>query len=168
MICLVAAMATNHTLGKQGGLPWKKLGADLRHFKDLTIGHPVIMGRVTYDTLPPRFRPLPGRTNIVVTHNPDYAAPGALVVGSLTEAYAQAKSQPGSELVCVIGGAKIYAQALAQADRLYLTRVNADLEGDAFFPELGSEWQLTETVPFPKNEANDYDGTFETYHRTGR
>jgi dihydrofolate reductase len=138
MISLIAAMARNRVIGRDGDLPWR-LPEDLRHFRALTIGKPVIMGRKTCESLG---RALPQRRNLVVTRQKDYkAAEGFTVCTSLEEALAACADAPE---IMVIGGAEIYAQALARADRIYLTVIDHDFEGDAVFPVLGDEWQEVE------------------------
>ncbi|MCX8018126.1 MAG: dihydrofolate reductase [Rhodocyclaceae bacterium] len=129
MIVIIAAVARNGVIGKGNALPWH-LPEDLQHFKALTSGHTVIMGRKTWESLPARFRPLPGRTNVVVTRNPAFVAPGATVVASLDEAVKVGAGQTAY----VIGGAELYAHALPRADRLELTEIDAEFEGDAHFP----------------------------------
>ncbi len=136
MISIIAAIgANNRALGKDGDLLWK-IPEDLKRFKQLTDGHPVIMGRKTWESLPERFRPLPNRTNIVVTRNASYRAPGAIVVADIDAAIATA-AEMDSEIF-VIGGGEIYAAALPSADRLYLTLIEAEKDGDTFFPEYES------------------------------
>ena len=130
-LTLIAAVARNGVIGIANRLPWR-LPADLRHFKALTLGHSVIMGRKTWESLPPNFRPLPGRQNIVVTRNRDYRAAGATVVASLPAALAAAA---GDEAF-VIGGAELYTTALPLAQRLQLTEIDASYEGDTFFPAI--------------------------------
>jgi dihydrofolate reductase len=137
MLTLVAAIARNGIIGKDNALPWH-LPADLRHFKELTTGHAVIMGRKTWESLPEKFRPLPGRQNIVVTRNAGYAAAGAKVVTSLEDAVAAAT---GAEAF-VIGGAELYRAALPLADRLQLTEIDTDFAGDTWFPARDpAQWQ---------------------------
>jgi len=138
-ICLVYARAANGVIGKDGAMPWH-LPEDLAHFKRLTQGWPVIMGRKTWDSLPPRFRPLPGRANIVITRQSDWRAAGAQTAASLADALAQCG--PSAE-VWVIGGAQIYAQALPLAERIEVTEIDRDFDGDAFAPALGEEWRET-------------------------
>jgi dihydrofolate reductase len=130
-LVLIAAVAKNGVIGKDNALPWH-LPEDLKHFKALTTGHAVIMGRKTWESLPERFRPLPGRLNIVVTRNAGYAAPGATVVHSLEEA--QKVGAGGTAFV--IGGAELYAHALPLAQRLELTEIDAEFPGDAHFPAI--------------------------------
>jgi dihydrofolate reductase len=129
-ISLVAAVARGGVIGRDGALPWR-LPEDARRFRELTTGHAVVMGRRTWDSLPDRFRPLPGRRNVVVTRNPDWSADGAERAGSLEEAL---RLVDGAEQVFVIGGGELYAQAFARADELLLTEIEADVEGDTWFP----------------------------------
>lgn len=123
-----------------GKLLWQ-LPGDLPRFKKLTMGHPIIMGRKTYESIG---KALPGRTNIVVTHNPNFVALGALGAKSLEQAFEIAKSSPGSEEAFVIGGGEIYKQALPFTNRLYLTLVESDEPGDTFFPEYESEFEVVQ------------------------
>jgi len=129
-IALIAAVAANGVIGAGNALPWH-LPADLRRFKALTLGHPIVMGRRTFESIG---RPLPGRDNIVVSRNPGFNAPGAVVAPTLEAAIAAAAAR--DELVFVIGGAQIYAQCLARATRIYLTRLDLEVTGDTFFPDL--------------------------------
>ena len=139
-INLIFARARNGVIGKDNQLPWH-LPEDLAHFKRTTLGQPVIMGRKTWDSLPPKFRPLPGRTNLVVTRQADWQAAGATVAHSLAQA--QDLCDPAQE-VWVIGGAEIYAQALPYARKAVITEIDLTVEGgDAFAPQFGSQWQET-------------------------
>ncbi len=140
---MIVAMAENRVIGLQGGMPWR-LPGDLRYFKQMTLGHPVIMGRKTYQAIGAA---LPGRANFIITRNRDLTAADADVVPDLPAALEKAKAvaeiEGGGE-VFVIGGAEIYAQAMAEAGRIYLTEVKAELPGDAFFPELAvGDWKET-------------------------
>ncbi len=135
---LIYARAANGVIGKDGTMPWH-LPEDLAHFKRLTQGHPVIMGRKTWDSLPARFRPLPGRANIVVTRQADWNEIGAQRASSLRDALSMAE-QTDSE-AWIIGGAQIYAQALPLASRVEVTEIGRDFDGDAHAPQLGPEWQ---------------------------
>jgi dihydrofolate reductase len=140
-VALIAAVAANGVIGRDNRLPWR-LPADLRRFKELTMGHALVMGRRTYESIG---RPLPGRVTVVLTRDPAFMAPpGALAARSLEEALAAAAAAtPGAGEVFVAGGAEVYAQALPRADRLYLTRVEAEVEGDARFPDLDpARWRL--------------------------
>ena len=135
MISLIAALASNRAIGKDGQLLWH-LPEDMRHFRETTRGKPVIMGRKTWESLPDSFRPLPGRHNIVISRNPAYVAPGATLVSSLNDAMREAGA---AHEVFVIGGAELYRQALPIADRLYLTEIAEDFDGDVFFPDVPPE-----------------------------
>ena len=160
MISLIAAVAQNRALGKDGQLLWH-LPEDMRYFRETTRGKPVIMGRKTWESLPDVFRPLPGRRNIVISRNPAYDAPGATLAGSLEEAVRLA--QDDAE-VFVIGGAEIYRQALPLAQRLYLTEVAQDFAADAFFPEFSaSGW--TEISRSATKSGAGLDFTFAVYER---
>lgn len=140
---LIVAMSRNRVIGHANDMPWR-LPADIAHFKRVTMGHPVIMGRKTYESIG---KVLPGRTNIVVTRTPGWSAPGCIAVSSLDAGYAAAR---GADEVFVIGGGQLYGAALPGTDRIYLTEVDADLEGDTRFPEIvGSEWEETELARQP-------------------
>lgn len=141
IVSAIAAVADNGTIGRNGDLPWH-LPDDMRYFQRITMGHPVITGRKNYESIPPKYRPLKGRLNIVVTHDRGYSAPDAVVVTSLREALARAE-QEGQEEIFVIGGGQIYRDALTNdlVDRLYLTFVHADIKGDTHFPTVDpADW----------------------------
>lgn len=158
MISIIVAIAENGVIGDRNALLWH-ISEDLRHFKTLTTGHPVIMGRKTYESLG---RPLPGRTNVVVTRQ-RLELPGCTVVHSLEEALALF---PADEEVFVIGGAQIYAEALPLADRFYLTRVLHAYEGDTRFPAWDeAQWQLIDSESFPCGKNYPYPFAFETYRK---
>ncbi len=143
MINLIAALSEKtRAIGKNGELLFT-VPEDLKRFKDLTNGHPVIMGRKTWESLPERFRPLPGRTNIVVTRDTSYSAPGADVVHSFEEAVTFGEMQEGGAELWVIGGGELYTLALPRADKLYLTLFDSDEDGDAHFPDY-SDFTLEE------------------------
>lgn len=156
-LCLIAARGRNGVIGAEGDLPWR-LSSDLKRFKALTGGKPVIMGRKTWESLPRR--PLPGRLNIVVTRQDGYRAEGGHVAGDLGEAMDiafMAADRDGVDEVFVIGGAQIYAATLARADRLYLTEVDAEPAGDACFPAFDEAgWQETAREVFPAGEGDDH------------
>ena len=157
-LSLIVAMDRNRLIGCDNQLPWR-LPADLQHFKATTMGKPIVMGRKTWESLG---RPLPGRTNIVITRNENYLAEGAVVVHSLQVALEKADA----EEIMLIGGANLYAQALPQVDRLYLTRVDGSFEGDAWFPEISeSEWLLSATEVHEPDEKNQHAYRFEIYNR---
>jgi len=161
MLSLIAAVARNRTIGNNNQLLWH-LPGDMRHFRETTRGKPVIMGRKTWESLPEKFRPLPGRLNIVVSHNRDYSAPGATLAESLENALRLAGD---SEETFIIGGAELYRQALPTANRLYLTEIAADYEGDTWFPEIPpGEWR--EIVRSQPVEEAGLAYTFAVYQRT--
>lgn len=147
-IAIVVAMAENRVIGRDNRLPWH-LPADLRHFRQLTLGKPVLMGRRTHESIG---RPLPERINIVVTRDRDYEATGCIVAHSLESAL---EAAAGYAEVMVIGGTELYRQLLPRADRIYLTLVHAGFEGDAWFPELeAGEWREVERMDYPADEKN--------------
>ena len=159
---LIYARARNGVIGKDGALPWH-LPEDLAHFKRLTMGCPVIMGRKTWDSLPPKFRPLPGRANIVVTRDAGWKSAGAERAASLTQALALCADHPRA---WVIGGAQVYAQALSLADTVEITEIDADFEGDAYAPELGAPWRQIAREPHVSAGGLHY--SFVTYQNTQR
>jgi dihydrofolate reductase len=138
---IIVAIGKNRELGLNGKLLWH-IPEDMKHFKEITTGHPVIMGRKTWESLPERFRPLPGRTNIVVTRQEGYEAVGALVVSSLEGARAKGARSPGSEEIFIIGGGELYREALPLADRLYLTLVDDTKEADTYFPHYTDKFKI--------------------------
>ena len=160
-IGLIWAQARGGVIGKDGAMPWH-LPEDLAHFKRLTQGHPVIMGRKTWDSLPARFRPLPGRANIVVTRQADWHENGAQRASSLRDALQMAE-QSNPATVWVIGGAQIYAQALPLAQRVEVTEIAQAFDGDAFAPELGPEW--VETAREAHTSAGGLPFAFVRYER---
>ena len=158
-IGLIWAQARNRAIGKNGVMPWH-LPEDLAHFKRVTLNHPVVMGRKTWDSIPPRFRPLPGRTNIVVTRQPDWNENGAQRTSSLREALQLCEN---SAQVWIIGGAQISAQALPLADELVVTEIDADFDGDAHAPALSAEWR--EVARDPVVAASGLRLAFVTYRQ---
>ena len=165
-VSLIVAMAKNHVIGRDNQLPWH-LPEDLRYFKRVTMGKPVIMGRKTFESIG---RPLPGRANIVITRNTEWQAEGVHVVHSLDAAIDHCRklcAADGIEEAMVIGGAEIYSQALHRADRLYLTWVHAHVEGDAWFPDFPrEEWQEIAVEDFHAEGNNPYDYSFVVLERT--
>ena len=157
-ISLIAALSENRVIGKAGSLPWH-LPGDFRRFKERTLGHVIIMGRKTHESIG---RPLPGRTNIVVTRDPARQIPGCIVVADLEEALAKARESEREEIF-IIGGGQIYAEALAMADRLYLTLVHAIMDGDAFFPEYSHIFG--KIVESEDSEEGGYRLTYLTLER---
>lgn len=159
MIIIVAAAAENNALGKDNDLPWH-LPDDFRHFKQLTSGHHIIMGRKTFESFP---SPLPNRTHIVISRQADYNPEGCIVVSSLQEAY---KRVPDGEDAYVIGGGQIFALAMADADRIELTRVHTEIEADVFFPEIDfDQWTLSREAWHAADERHAFAFTFQTWER---
>ncbi len=149
-ISAVVAVSDNGVIGRDGGLPWH-VSSDMKLFKEITLGKPVIMGRRTWESLPRR--PLPGRRNIVVTRQQHFSADGAESAHSVDEALAMCA---GETEVSIIGGGQIYADAMARTDRIYLTRIHMEVDGDTFLPELAdSDWQEVERRSFAKGERDD-------------
>lgn len=158
-ISLVVAASTNHVIGKDNTLPWR-LPADLKYFKSITLGKPVVMGRKTWDSIG---KPLPGRLNIVITRRKELNITGCQVVASLDDAIRAAGDAP--ELM-IIGGAEIFRQTLPRAQRIYFTRVHADIDGDTFFPALNpAEWRETSRADYPADERHAYAYSFLIYDR---
>ena len=149
-------MSDNRVIGNNNELIWK-LSSDLKRFKQLTTGHPVVMGRKTYESIG---KPLPNRRNIIITRNSEYEVEGCETVSSLEEALLLTNND-----CFIIGGGEIYKQSLEVADKIYLTLVHKDFEGDTTFPELGKEWATIDTKDFDADEKNDYDYSFIEYDR---
>lgn len=164
-LALIWAMSRNRTIGRNNALPWH-LSEDLKYFKRVTMGKPIIMGRKTWESIG---RPLPGRSNIVITRDPSYHAEGVKIVRSLEEAISLAASIAlidGADEAVVIGGAQIYALALPLADRLYMTQVHAEVEGDAFFPQFDlTQWNELGREDFSASGPNPYDYSFVVFDR---
>ncbi len=158
-INLIYARAANGVIGNRGALPWH-LPEDLAHFKRLTLGCPVIMGRKTWDSLPPRFRPLPGRENIVITRQPGWNAGGALPAFSLAGAL---KLCAQAAEAWVIGGAQIFAEAAPLARRIEVTEIAQDFDGDVFAPTLGAEW--SEAAREDQVSSGGLKFSFISYHK---
>jgi dihydrofolate reductase len=163
LLAMVVAMTKNRLIGADNGLPWR-LPDDMQWFVQQTMGKPVIMGRKTYESVPAKFRPLKGRHNIVLTRDPTYKAPGATVVHSVEAALVAAGE---SEEIIIGGGANLYAQLLPQTTRLYLTFIEAELEGDAYFPEIEwSAWRETFRQYHPADERHNFAFTWLVLERT--
>jgi dihydrofolate reductase len=164
-VVLVIAIAENGVIGSQGAIPWR-IKSDMKRFKALTSGKPVVMGRKTFDSIG---RPLPGRTNIVVTRDPDYRAAGVVVTHSFADARAIAKGDALRRFateIAVIGGAEIYAQWMASADRLEITEVHAKPEGDTRFPAIdAADWEEVARVRNPAGPDDSADFSYVTYRR---
>ncbi|MEP7127833.1 MAG: dihydrofolate reductase [Chitinophagales bacterium] len=161
IISLIVAAAENNVIGMEGKLPWH-LPADMKYFKQTTAGHVVIMGRGTYDSLG---KPLPGRTNIVITRQQNYNALGCVVVGNLKAAIDHAVEK-GEQEAFIIGGGDIFIQSVLWADRIYLTRIFHSFEGDTFFPTLNEEdWKMVHEQRHQADEKNRYAFAFQVFER---
>lgn len=159
MLTIIAAAAENNALGKNHGLPWH-LPDDFKRFKKLTTGHPIIMGRKTFETFP---KPLPKRKHIVITRKKNYPATGCVPVGSLQEALSECKND---EQIFVIGGGEIYKIAMPMVDEIELTRVHTQVEADTFFPEIDKNtWKLEKEIFHPVDEKHAYAFSYLTYKR---
>lgn len=165
IVSMVVGVTRNNVIGRDGGLPWR-LSTDLKRFKALTMGKPVVMGRVCYDSIG---KPLPGRPNIVITRNPGFAPDGIIVVHSLEEAMTRAEREAaalGVDEICVIGGGVIYREAMDRADVLHVTHIETEISGDTFFPEIDpSVWEAGPAEHVPAGEKDDYPTVFVTYRR---
>ncbi len=160
-LALVVAVAENGVIGKDNALPWR-LPKDLKYFKETTMGHPIIMGRLTYDSIG---RPLPGRKNIVITRQPDWAAEGTFTAHSIDAALEKANDSVNSWAM-LIGGANLYQQALPLCQRLYLTEVHAAVEGDAYFPDFNrGQWVETSRERHEADASNPYPYSFVVLDR---
>jgi dihydrofolate reductase len=158
-ISIVVAMAENGTIGREGGLPWH-LSSDLLHFKSITMGKPIVMGRLTHESIG---RVLPGRENIILTRNRDYEVEGCTVINDLSSVMTRTNE---FDEIMLIGGAQLYADALSLATRLYITEVHAQVEGDVSFPEFNrKQWQESEREFFTADDKNEYDFSFVVLKR---
>ena len=169
IISLIAAVSENNVIGKNNTLPWH-LPADMKYFRDTTMGHCVIMGRKNYDSIPLKYRPLDGRTNIVVTRQKDFTADGCIVVNSVEEALNAADRIPplggGGAEVFIIGGADIYRQTINIADKMYYTKIHHTFDGDAFFPKMDSNrWEKKMQKDFQPDEKNKFPFSFCVYEK---
>lgn len=161
-IAIVVAVSRNGVIGRDGGLPWH-ISSDLQRFKAITMGKPIIMGRKTWESLPRK--PLPGRQNIVITRQKNFVADGAWVAADLHAAIALAG---GADEICIIGGGDIYRQALPLTERLYLTEVDMDVEGDTHFPDLDpNEWREVALERHPKGPRDSAEFSLRTLDRQG-
>lgn len=157
MISFVVAMDRNRLIGAGDGLPWR-LPDEIRRFKKITMGHPVLIGRKTYESIPDKFRPLKGRTNIVLTSQKDYEVPGCVVVHNMHDAL---NAVGTDQEVMVIGGARVFEELMPLVDRLYLTEIDGEYAGDVYFPELDlSEWEEVARERHPRDERHDSPFTF--------
>lgn len=161
MISIIVATSTNNVIGRDGDLPWK-ISEDLKRFRRLTMGKPVVMGRRTWESIG---KPLPGRQNIVMTRRPGFQPDGCDVVASPAEALSAAGD---SQEIMIIGGSEIYALFLPKATKLYLTRVHAEIDGDTCFPEIDEDqWQLVESEGHASDGIDQFAFEFRTYQRRG-
>jgi dihydrofolate reductase len=159
-LSLIVAVSENHVIGREGDLPWR-LSADLKRFKRLTMGHHIVMGRRTFESIG---RLLPGRITVVLSRNPDFSADGVIAVSDFDEAL---RRIAGDNEIFIIGGAELYRWTLHRVARMYVTTVHADVDGDTRFPPVDwSQWALLEDVRFPADEKNDHDYSFRVYDRT--
>jgi dihydrofolate reductase len=163
-ISFIAALSRNKVIGKNNDLPWH-LPDDMKYFMQTTKAHFVIMGRKNYDSIPEKFRPLPNRTNVVVTHQANFNAPGCIVVHSLEEAVNQARNANEQE-VFIIGGAEIFKLGFPLSDRLYLTEIQAEIQGDIYFPEWNTaEWRELSRQHHPADARHAFPFDFVVYER---
>ncbi len=160
-VSMIVAASANNVIGEEGGLPWH-LSEDLKRFKEITMGKPMIMGRATWESIG---KALPGRRSIVLTRQADYAAEGAEVV-STPEAALELTGD--ADEVMVIGGGKVYEEFMPITERIYLTRVHAEIDGDTFFPDLDeAEWRIVSSTPLPANDERPFSISFQTLERIG-
>jgi dihydrofolate reductase len=163
-ISIIVAVAENNVIGKNNSLIWH-LPADMKFFKEKTIGHCIITGRKNYESIPEKFRPLPNRTNIVITRQKDYRAPGAIVVESIENAIKKAQEKNYPEIF-IIGGAEIYKQFLPFADKIYITKIYQSFDGDTFFPELDMQkWKEMQRIKGTTDDKNVYEHDFLTFEK---
>jgi dihydrofolate reductase len=165
-LSLIVAKSLNGVIGLNGNLPWR-LSSDLKFFKSTTLGKPVLMGRVTWESLP---FPLPGRPNLVLTNNKNYLAEGAEIFNSADKMIARGYELAGQmnvDEVMLIGGAKLYASQMKYCDRLYVSEVNATIEGDVYFPEIDTNtWKLASETEFSKDLKDDYSFKVQVFERS--
>ncbi|HHL42999.1 MAG TPA: dihydrofolate reductase [Hellea balneolensis] len=168
ILSMIVAKSKNNVIGRDGDLPWR-LSGDLQHFKRTTLGKPILMGRVTWESLG---RALPGRPNFVLTRDRHYKAEGAEVFTKLPDmigrGFELAGSHGGGEVI-IIGGAQLYEACLPHVDRLYITEVEANIQGDAYFPQILPEsWRRVSKKQFPQSAKDEYPYSINIYERTGR
>nr|AIA19008.1 Dihydrofolate reductase [uncultured bacterium] len=164
MISIIVAVGNDNVIGKDNSLIWH-LPADMKFFKEKTTGHCIITGRKNYESIPEKFRPLPNRTNIVITRQKDYSAPGAIIVDSIKKAFDLAKEVKDDEIF-IIGGAEIFKQTLNVTDKIYLTKIHHSFDGDVFFPELNKQqWKETQRTKGITDDKNKYEYEFLTFEK---
>jgi dihydrofolate reductase len=167
MISIIVAVSENNVIGKDNSLIWN-LPLDMKFFKEKTMGHCIITGRKNYESIPEKYRPLPNRTNIIVTRKKDYIAQGALISDSIPNALTKAymHSEMETDEIFIIGGGEIYKECIKFADRMYITKVHANFEGDTFFPEIDfSVWKETSKTSHKADDKHKYDFTFIEYNK---
>ena len=158
-ISIIVAVDENFLIGDNNKLPWH-LPSDMKFFKEKTTGHCVITGRKNYDSIPEKFRPLPNRTNIIITRQNNFSAPGAIIVNSVEDALQKAIKKDGDEIF-IIGGSEIFKLFLPMVNKIYLTTIHHKFNGDIFFPEINfSEWKLTKKETFEPDEKNEFTFSF--------
>ncbi|MCF0221304.1 MAG: dihydrofolate reductase [Fibrobacter sp.] len=160
LVSAIVAVSENNVIGRDGHLPWR-LSADLKRFKAITTGHSIVLGRKNYEDIG---RPLPNRTNYVLSRNPSFEAPGCVVCNSL-EAALQVAETAGESECFIIGGAVVYGEAMPLVKKMYVTRVLAQVPGDVFFPEWGEGWACVSQELVPADEKNEYETLFEIWER---
>ena len=160
LVSAIVAVSENNVIGRDGHLPWH-LSADLKRFKAITTGHSIILGRKNYDDIG---RPLPNRTNYVLTRQENFQAPGCIVCSSLEAALTKAEAAGETECF-IIGGSAVYRDAMPKVKKLYLTKVLSNVEGDVFFPEWGDGWRQVSEEKFPSDEKNDFETLFQVWER---
>ncbi|OGE25782.1 hypothetical protein A3H85_01360 [Candidatus Daviesbacteria bacterium RIFCSPLOWO2_02_FULL_40_8] len=158
MISIIVAASENMVIGKKGGLPWY-IPEDLKRFKNITTGHPIIMGRKTHQSIG---RPLPNRTNIIITRDATYKAEGCIVVNSVEQALQQAQGNPGAQEIFIIGGGEIYQQVMNKVERIYLTLIKGDLDGDVYFPDYSG---FNKVIEEENHQSGDYSYKYMTLER---
>lgn len=158
-ISIVVAMSSNAVIGRNGDLPWH-LSADLKHFKSITMGKPVVMGRITHESIG---RPLPGRENIILTRDDNYKAEGCTIINNLNDISSRFSA---AEEIMIVGGSQLYAETLAAAKKLFITEVHAELAGDTYFPDFDrGQWREIERQDCKADEKNDFDYSFVVLER---
>ena len=164
-VSLIVAVSENGVIGKENNLIWH-LPKDMKFFKDTTLNHHIIMGRKNFESIPHKFRPLPNRTNIIITRQADYLAKGCITVNSVEDALKVARKN-GEKEPFIIGGGQIYKIALDKnlVDTIYLTQVHHSFDGDTFFAELGSEWKETSRINCYADEKHEHDYSFLTFKK---
>ena len=158
MISIIVAASENMVIGKKGWLPWY-IPEDLKRFKNITTGHPIIMGRKTHQSIG---RPLPNRTNIIITRDATYKAEGCIVVNSVEQALQQAQGNPGAQEIFIIGGGEIYQQVMNKVERIYLTLIKGDLDGDVYFPDYSG---FNKVIEEENHQSGDYSYKYMTLER---